>query len=310
MRVLITGGAGFIGSHIIKEMLRQKIDIVSYDISPLNNASSEVLTNDELNQVISVSGDICDFPALCRTIREYGITHVIHMASMLIDAASSNPFKACEIMNGGMIHVLEAARLFQLKKVVWASSMSVFSTKLEHEPVLNDAPHSPETVYGACKSWGEQMARHYFNEWGVDSVGLRYGVVYGFGRLRGPSRFATELIRLPAVQQPFEFQYGNSVVDWQYVGDAAKVTVKALLSDTLPRRCYNIRGEERRVADAADLVRKFIPDARIHLGNEQIRIVPTGSDDALFADLGYRCETSLEQGIYLTINDYRQSTHL
>ena len=304
LRVLVTGGGGFIGSHVLKALLRQRIPTISFDMSPIDNAVSSVLTKEELTQVESVAGDICDFPALCRTIKEHQITHIVHLASMLIDAAASDPYRASQVMNGGFVHVLEAARLFGLRKVVWASSMAVFGPDTG-DIKGNDDPHNPESVYGACKSWGEHMSEHYYKQWGVDSVGLRFGVVFGFGRLRGPTRFATDLIRLPALNQPFEFKYGSSLIDWQYVGDIAKLTVQSLLAGPLPKRCYNVRGESKTVKEAAEMVRRFVPDADIRLGDGIMAVVPVGDDTELLNDLGVRCETPLERAIAETIASYR-----
>lgn len=304
MRVLITGGGGFIGSHVLKELLHKDITTINFDINPIENAVNNVLTKEELSEVESITGDICDFPALCRTIKDYQITHIVHMASMLIDAAAMNPYRASQIMNGGLINVLEAARLFRLKKVVWASSMAVFSSKTI-SIISNDNPHNPESIYGACKSWGEHISEHYYKQWGVDSVGLRYGIVFGHGRLRGPTRFATELIRLPAINQPFEYEYGNSRIDWQYIGDVSKITVKSLLAAALPQRCYNIRGEDKTVKAAAEIVNRFIPNANIKLGDGKLELSPFGDDTALVNDLGFRSKTPFEQAIADTIAAYR-----
>ncbi|MFP7287377.1 NAD(P)-dependent oxidoreductase [Shouchella clausii] len=310
MRVLVTGGGGFIGSHVLKELIKKEISVVSFDISPIENAISEVMTKQEISKIKCVVGDICDFPSLCRVIQENQITHIIHLASMLIDAASKNPYRASEIMNGGMLNVLEAARIFKLEKIVWASSMSVFSSDYEGEPLSNDALHTPNTVYGTCKSWAEKIAEHYFKEWGIDSVGLRYGIVYGVGRLRGPSSFATNLIRQPALGKPFLFEYGESVVDWQYIDDIANITISALLADSLPERSYNVGGEEATVREVAKIVKEYIPEAEIDLGDQSLRIVPTGDSSALTRDLGMNDHTSIRVAVKNIIAACRESSRI
>jgi nucleoside-diphosphate-sugar epimerase len=262
----------------------------------------------EISKIKCIVGDICDFPSLCRVIQENQITHVIHLASMLIDAASKNPYRASEIMNGGMLNVLEAARIFRLDKIVWASSMSVYSSEYEGEPLSNDALHTPNTVYGTCKSWAEKIAEHYFKEWGIDSVGLRYGVVYGLGRLRGPSSFATNLIRQPALGEPFSFGYGESVVDWQYIDDIANITIAALLADPLPERCYNVGGEEATVRQVAEMVKEYIPEAEINLGTQSLRVVPTGNASVLARDLGINYHTPVRDAVKNIIAAYREGS--
>lgn len=307
MRVLVTGGGGFIGSHVMKQLLKQNMSVISYDVSPLENSINEVLTNDEIQAITSVVGDICDFAALCRVIQSEQVTHIVHLASPLIDSAAANPYRASQVMNSGMLNVLEAARIFDLKKIIWASSMSVFSSNYEGDPLANDAPHTADSVYGACKSWCEKIATHYGEAWGIDSVGLRFGVVYGPGRLRGPSRFATDLIRMPALGETFVFEYGNSVVDWQYIDDIANITVATLLADSLPERAYNVRGDEALITDVADIVRRYIDDAKFDLGDKTIRIVPTGDDTALVRDLGVRHRTPLSVAVERIVQAYRQS---
>ena len=122
-----------------------------------------------------------------------------------------------------MVNVLEAARLCEIERVVWASSVAVFGPVGSYDgPVTDSSVHLPQNVYGASKSYAEFLARHYYEQFRVDSVGLRYMFVYGAGRFRGSGVFWSQLVDSSLRGRPFEAPCGDEIYTWQYVEDAAE----------------------------------------------------------------------------------------
>ncbi|MEW6047496.1 MAG: NAD-dependent epimerase/dehydratase family protein, partial [Bacillota bacterium] len=147
MSVLIVGGAGFIGAYLTRRLLRDAVRVVVLD-SAFSNVIHEVLTPEELGEVTLVSGDVNSLRDLGHVIREHGVRRLVNLASLLHPVCDHNPPKALAVNVDGQLAVLEAARLWNLEKVVWASSVVVFGDRTHQLvlPVPNDAPHHPVSV--------------------------------------------------------------------------------------------------------------------------------------------------------------------
>jgi nucleoside-diphosphate-sugar epimerase len=183
------------------------------------------------------------------------VRDIIHLAAALIPTCAAQPALGVRVNVDGFNHVLEVARVIVARRVVWASSIAVYGpqSRYDGEPD-EDAPHWPTTVYGACKSMNEYMARHYYDAFGVDSIGLRFTVVYGAWRMRGALayRLGQELIEKPAHGQPARVPAGDGLVNWQHVEDAAHAILLSLRHvGPTKHRVFNTGGEAVRVRDAA-----------------------------------------------------------
>ena len=176
MAYLITGGMGCIGSYVIRDLLNAGEKIIVYDFIQDLTIPRMVLTEEQLEQFTFVQGDITDLPHVLRTVQEHQIDRIIHLASWQVPACDANPPQALKIVCEGTINMFEAARIFGLKRVVWASSVAVFGSPEDYnyQQIENDAPHYPKFIYGACKSMNERYAAHYFDNYGVDTIGLRF----------------------------------------------------------------------------------------------------------------------------------------
>jgi UDP-glucose 4-epimerase len=307
MSYLITGGTGFIGSYVLRRIVRAGGRVVAYDLEPDRNAAAQVLTPEELEQVLLVRGDICDAPLLYRTIKENQVACVLHLASLLIPACDADPRLALRVVCEGFTNVLEAARLFDLRRVVWTSSVAVFGSPNDHheEYVPNDAPHHPRTVYGACKSLNEYMAVHYARTWDIDVIGLRFAAVYGLGRMRGVSAFATDLMEKPALGRDTVVRFGDDVIDWQYAEDAASMVLRAAEVERTNTRCFNTCCDVRSVSEAAAYVRRLFPEVRVNLEPGSTGIVWKTDATPLREELGFQPAYSMERGIIETVNGFR-----
>lgn len=310
--VLVTGGTGFIGSYVVRRLLQRGDRVVAYDLVPDQNAIQMVLTPEEAESVTLVRGDVRDSLALFRTIREQGVTEIVHLASLLIPSCNENPPLAVQIMGDAYVNVLEAMRTFELRRLVWASSVAVFGSPEDHEEeyVSNDAPHYPKNVYAGLKSLEEVLAKHYHAFYNVDSIGFRFTAAYGVGRMRGVSAFATALMENPALGKPSTVLYGDDVVDWEYVEDAASMVIRALEIDSVDTRVFNTRCDIRPVREVAEFVKRVVPDAQMEIQGGTTGIVWKCDDRKVREELGFTPEWPMERGCLATMNEFRRRANL
>ena len=197
-----------------------------------------------------------------------------------------------------------------MKKVVWASSNACFGPpeKYPEEYIPNDAPHYPQDVYGATKSFNEVVAAYYFDHYGVDITGIRYEHVYGVGQRRGVfAAMVRELIFNPALGKPGKVHYGESILGWTYVDDAAKATVLVSKVPRTKTRAFSLTGDVHSVKEAADYVTELLPGAEITLLPGTLAHSVKFDTRLIEEEIGYRPQWSLEQGIKETINMVRRS---
>jgi len=307
VNVLITGGTGFIATYLARRLVRAGHLVVALDPAP-SNILQDILTPEELAGVVVYPGEADSLRDLGQAIRAHGIDRIAHLASLLHPACDLNPPRAVQVNVGSQIAVLEAVRLWDLKKVVWASSVVVFGDRRSH-PVLPppiDAAHHPVSVYGATKSLNEFLARHYVKMWGVDALGLRFTLVYGPGRVRGASAFVNELLLRPALGQPARVPCGDDVVDWQYVEDVARLLEKCLEVERTRSAVFNTRFDVRPIREVGRYIQKLLPGAHIEYDPGTFGIAWELDDSVLQSEIGFRPEYPMERGVLETINDARR----
>lgn len=309
MSYLITGGTGFIGSYISRLLVGEAENVVAYDSYPRQDILEYLLGKKKISLIRIVRGDITDLALLIRTVQEFNIKKIIHLAGLLRLACSENPILAERINCGGTANVLETARISHLEKVVYASSVAIFgpTEKYEQEYIPNDAPHYPSTIYGASMSFKEQLAEHYFNEYGVDSIGLRFPGAYGVGQREGLAATMTEELMIkPAMGRPGKVPNGDDILNWLYVEDAARAVVMASKSAKTKIRAFNIDGDICSVKDAAELVKKLVPGANITLLPGQAGYTAKYDTTKIREEIGYSPQWKLEEGIKQVIHKVRK----
>lgn len=312
MNYLITGGRGFIGCHVIRQLLRRGNNrILCTDSSKRKTSIHEVLTPEELSQVEFLQADLSNncTDLLTQIMIEYKIDKVIHLAAILGDVAERDPALAVRVNILGTISVFEAALAVGIKRVVWACSQSSFGTKEFYQDIYphaalvpNNAVMNPALVYGATKVFDEFIAEWYYNKYGLETIGLRYCMVFGMARQRGNGQFATELINKPALGEKGIVNYGDTSPCWIYVEDAARATIMATECPDPEDRVFTIGGDIRSLSDCLAYVKTLIPDADVEL-------IPGVFPAAFNLDvseaerqLGFKCNYSVEDGIHTTIN--------
>lgn len=311
MRVLITGGYGFIGAWIIRNLLAQGDQLWVYDLKEDPRRLLLILPEKEVRKVTFVQGDVTDLPGLQKVIADRQISHIIHLAGLQVPTCRANPILGAQVNVIGTLAVLEAVRMAgnQIERLVYASSAAVFGPpeKYPSGPLPDDVKLLPSTHYGYFKCCNEGNAAIYFQDFGVSSVGLRPWTVYGVGRDLGMTSEPTKAIKSVAIGRPYHISYGG-FQDLQFVDDVAKICVRCLTAPYRGAKSYNIRGH---VVDLVAFHRALCavePAAKklISHGDRQLAIAYDLDDAALQKDLGPMPLTSLQDGIRQTLQRFRE----
>ncbi|HXE71847.1 MAG TPA: SDR family NAD(P)-dependent oxidoreductase [Candidatus Nitrosotenuis sp.] len=231
-RVLVTGGAGFVGSHIVDALLRRGAS----EIVVLDNLTRGVREN--LAQALAsgrvrlVEGDIRDRPLLGRLLS--GIDCLFHQAAIRITQCAAEPRLCLEVLVDGTFNVLEAAVEAGVRRVVAASSASVYGLAERFPTEESHHPYNNRTWYGAAKVANEQMLRAFHDMYGLSYVALRYFNVYG-PRMDLHGAYTEVLIRwldcIDRGEPPLVFGDGRQSMDWVYVEDVAEANLLAAESE-------------------------------------------------------------------------------
>jgi UDP-glucose 4-epimerase len=253
-RCLVTGGAGFIGSAIVDQLL----DAGAAEVIVLDNfvrgSWSNLAAARERGGVKVVRGDICD-AALVNDLTS-GIDYVFHQAALRITRCADAPREAVEVLINGTLNVLESAVRNHVKKVVAASSASVYGDP-SYLPMDESHPFNNRTMYGAGKIACEQMLRAYYTTSGLPYTAFRYFNVYG-PRMDIVGVYTEVLIRwldaIEANQPPLIFGDGTQALDFVYVGDVARANLLATQTDVTDE-VFNVgTGLQTSLNELCDLV--------------------------------------------------------
>jgi nucleoside-diphosphate-sugar epimerase len=307
MTVLITGGTGFVGSHVARKLVDKGRRVVIYDIHPNLNTIS-----DFKDKITLVRGDILDTIKLWSTIKDYDIEYIIHLAYLLVVTSRENPAQAIKINCEGTTNVFDVARLTDVKRVVWTSSSAVYgpSHYYARQPVDEDDLLLPADVYSACKLLNERVAQNYFAKYGFDNVGLRPTNVYGAGRSTGATAFVNDLITKPSRDEPAKlFRSWRGVdLDWVYVEDLAEAFISACYVKEPKHRIFNAgSGQLHTIDEALGYVRELIPDAVYEEVNAPFEMTnnPLIKTLRIREELGFK-PRSLKEGVQDTVYKTRR----
>lgn len=311
MRVLITGGYGFIGAWIIRNLLARGDEAFVYDLKEDPRRLRLILPDEQVRMATFVPGDVTDLDSLSAAISKYDITHVIHLAGLQVPTCRADPILGAKVNVLGTLAVFEAIRRTgdRVKRLVYASSAAVFGPPDAYTPGSqpDDARLVPSTHYGVFKCCNEGNARIYHQDFGLSSVGLRPWTVYGVGRDLGMTSEPTKAIKAVVLGRPYAISFGGWS-DFQYVDDVAKAFVYCLDRPYSGAKSYNLRGQVVTLEQFRQALVRVLPEAegKVTVGTAQIAIAYDLSDDGLQQDLGPMPRTSLAGGIRETVAIFRQ----
>ncbi|MEM2210332.1 MAG: NAD(P)-dependent oxidoreductase [Nitrososphaerales archaeon] len=299
MVILVTGGTGYIGAHLVSELVKRGEKVIAYDFAPYFEAVKD------LNNVKIIKGDITDLSQLLHAIKKEQVNLIVHTAALLTDESERAPLAALKINLEGTVNCLEVARLTDLPRVVYISSRAVYGYTPIGQPLDEDYPKQPVSIYGITKLASEYFGQNYANNYGIDFIALRLSLVYGLPRapivFRGVSGIIMEMIQKSAIGMPVKISKGgDGAYDLIYIKDVIQAIVLACYTKGLKHRIFNIgSGELIKLKDIAEIIKKTIPNAKIEIGSGELIPTARGPLDTTRAqtELGFKCKYTIEKGV-------------
>jgi len=274
-RVLITGGAGFIGAAVARALLRRGTPVVLLD----QRAPAQLERDDPIAEATFVAVDVLDALGVARALKDHAPARLVH-AGAIVGAGLSidSPVRTVTTNVVGLANVLEAARMFGIGRTVFVSSQSVYGPG-RYAPVDEKHPTDPDSPYGATKLASEKIGNVYHSCFGVDFVSLRMSHIYGPGRpggLRG--NYIQDMLEAAQTRTRFTMaRGGDQTKEPSHIDDVATAVCAALdvAPDRLEERVFNVgSGEVFTWKEIAAVVRQMYPLADLELGPGPIEVRP------------------------------------
>ena len=291
--IIIFGGTGFLGSWIVKNFVKRDYKVTIFDLK-IETELLKKLIGKDIEKIKFLKGDVTNYEEVLEAT--VNMDHVVNLAGLMTPDCSRNPSLGAEVNVLGSINVFEATKARGIKFVVYASSAGVFGEKDKYFPF-------PETHYGAFKLAVEGIARAYYNEANISSVGIRPFVIYGPGREIGGT--ATVTLACKAAKQSYNYNLNFSGrAGFVYVQDVANLVEMSINKVPVGALTININGITASVSDFVSKIINIIPEAKLTINGDKLSVVEEILGDHpsdIFKNFKY---TSLNEGISNTVKFY------
>jgi UDP-glucose 4-epimerase len=301
--VLVTGGAGLVGSHIVDQLVGQNPSEIRVLDNLTRGSRQNLIAAQARLPITFIEADVRDRAAVRRAVA--GCDYVFHQAAIRITLCAEQPRDCVDVLVNGTLNVFEAAAAAGVQKVVYASSASVYGAAEAFPTDERHHPYHNRTLYGAAKLMNEGIARHFHDMNGLPSVGLRYFNVYG-PRMDMTGAYTEVLMRwldcIDRGARPQVHGDGSASMDFVYIEDIARANVLALCSDRVDA-VYNVAsGTEtsllglwralQQVTGAYHLEPEFLPPRKVNPVPRRLADTTRARDE-----LGFVAEVPLEEGL-------------
>jgi len=300
MRVLVTGGGGFLGAAATRALVARGDSAIAFDtqLARLAGAGTD-------ERLVRVPGDITDMANVAQAIFAYKPDAVLHCAAIVgVLSSLSSPINVVRVNVEGSLNVFEAMRLAGVRRCVHISSEEVYGP-FRAERIDETHPLDPVMPYGICKAAVEQLGRTYRDLHGLNVINLRTSWVYGPGLPR--ERIPKTLVDAALGGRPLHVPSGSdTAIDHTYLDDVVSAILTALDRPQLPHDVYNVAsGAAVTVAQLVQMVRELVPGAQLSVGagpyrhGDRVGLVRKGALDVgrAAAELGWKPKYDIRAGL-------------
>ena len=294
--VLVTGAGGCIGSWVISLLVDAGVITVAFDLTEDKRRPRMLMAESDLAKVQWLTGDIANTGLVTKTLAMVKPCAIIHLAALQVPFCKADPVAGANVNVVGTVNIFEAARHNDVRRVAYASSIAA------HGAMENS--QWAATLYGAYKLCNEQTARVYFDDFGLASVGLRPGVVYGIGRDQGMTSKTTVAILAAAAGKPYSIPF-TGPISWLHAGEVASAFIKAVSIERKQAAVFDINGSASTVDKSLQLIRKVAPNCQIQASGDSLPFPMELSDLPVRQFLGDYGKMEIEEGIRVTYERFK-----
>ena len=307
MTVLVTGGSGLVGIHTAKKFIENGHKVVCFDIAGMPWYADPLLHKD-ISNIKFIKGDIRDFKCLQEIVTGQKITGIIHAAAVVNEKnVRKDPLNAIHANIIGTANILEIARLYKLKRVVYTSSGTIYVRRADMAPIKEEEPN-PQNLYSETKYSGERLLEKYRSVYSVDTLTVRISSAYGPGKPWDTEKYPIQKLCWEAIKgRHFKMPEGGEYErDFTYVKDVALGIFLAYHSQNPKHTVYNIcGGRTYSLSEVVDSLNDIVPGSKIKIGSGRFDkdVALSGSlrgpldIQRAQKDLGFFPECTLETGL-------------
>ncbi len=268
----MTGALGCVGAWTVKTLLAEGAAAVAFDLGSDRRRLELIMPPDDVARVEFVRGDVTDLAALERALDEHAVTHVVHLAALLVPVAQADPARGALVNVVGTTNVFEAVRRTggRIAGLAYASSVGAYDAS-DGRRIRENALGRPRTHYGVHKQTNEGTARAYWYDGEVASVGLRPYIVYGPGRDAGLTAAPTLAMAAAAAGESYDIPFGGWA-QYHYAPEVARAFVDAARSAHEGAVVRNLGGPATDMAEVVAAIEEAAPGAagRITYADERL----------------------------------------
>ena len=311
---LLTGGLGYVGTNLARRLLENDEQVVIFDVAHGSNLIEDIKSDLKI-----IRGQLGNWGEVLNAVQSNNIDCIFHLGAMITIPAEANPWAAYATNANGTFHVLEAARLFGIKSVIFPSGIAVYAPGVGEIVNEDTFQSNPSQIYAATKIFGERLGEYYHHKFGVNFRCPSLPAICGPGRVEGLAAYPSLMVHDPANGRPCQVAIDeNGQLPFIYIKDAVRclITLRDVDESKLRRRVYSINGFSLPAKDMAHIVQKHIPNAKIEFLADEMLVKLVGSmpkmvdDTRAREDWGWKAEYDWDMAVQDFIAEVRANPNL